>query len=79
MFSYEGREWDVVTEAAKDMITQMLVMDIGKRVAAKPLLQHRWFQVRFVCRPTDVHTSELCMLVMMRLILHHVGEGMHQA
>ena len=45
MFSYEGREWEVVTEAAKDMITQMLVMDINKRATAKQLLAHRWFQV----------------------------------
>jgi calcium-dependent protein kinase len=35
----------VVTEAAKDMISQMLVMDITKRATAKQLLQHRWFQV----------------------------------
>lgn len=46
VFSFDGREWEVVTEAAKDMITQMLVMDITKRATAKQLLQHRWFQVR---------------------------------
>mmetsp|Transcript_11680 Transcript_11680/g.20735 ORF Transcript_11680/g.20735 Transcript_11680/m.20735 type:complete len:520 (+) Transcript_11680:218-1777(+) len=45
VFSYEAREWELVTEAAKDMITSMLVMDIAKRATAKQLLQHRWFQV----------------------------------
>lgn len=45
VFSFEGREWEVVTEAAKDMISQMLVMDITRRATAKQLLQHRWFQV----------------------------------
>jgi len=45
VYSFEGREWEVVTEAAKDMISQMLVMDISKRATAKQLLQHRWFQV----------------------------------
>jgi hypothetical protein len=44
MYSFEGREWEVVTEAAKDMINQMLVMDITKRATAKQLLAHRWFQ-----------------------------------
>lgn len=46
VFSFDGREWEVVTEAAKDMITQMLVMDFTKRATAKQLLAHRWFQVR---------------------------------
>ncbi|KAF5836831.1 kinase-like domain-containing protein [Dunaliella salina] len=45
VYSFEGREWEVVTEAAKDMITLMLVMDITDRASAKQLLQHRWFQV----------------------------------
>lgn len=45
MFSFEGREWEVVTEAAKDMVTQMLVMDFSKRATASSLLHHRWFQV----------------------------------
>ncbi|KAG2436595.1 hypothetical protein HYH02_011532 [Chlamydomonas schloesseri] len=44
-FSFDGKEWEVVTEAAKDMISHMLVMDITKRATAKQLLQHRWFQV----------------------------------
>ncbi len=35
----------MVTEAAKDMIARMLVMDISKRATAAELLQHRWFQV----------------------------------
>lgn len=44
-YSFDGREWEVVTEAAKDMVNQMLVMDISKRATAKQLLAHRWFQV----------------------------------
>lgn len=44
-FTFAGREWEVVTEAAKDMISNMLVMDIGARATAATLLQHRWFQV----------------------------------
>ena len=43
-YSFEGREWEVVTEAAKDMISQMLVLDFSRRAAAKQLCQHRWFQ-----------------------------------
>ncbi|GAX75024.1 hypothetical protein CEUSTIGMA_g2470.t1 [Chlamydomonas eustigma] len=45
VFTFEGREWEVVTEAAKDMISQMLVLDFSKRATAKQLCQHRWFQV----------------------------------
>lgn len=44
-YSFEGKEWEVVTEAAKDMVARMLVMDISKRATAKELLAHRWFQV----------------------------------
>lgn len=46
VYSFEGREWEVVTDAAKDMITLMLVMDITDRANAVQLLKHRWFQVR---------------------------------
>jgi serine/threonine protein kinase len=49
VFTFDGREWEVVTEAAKDMITQMLVLDFSKRATAKQLCQHRWFQVRSPC------------------------------
>eukprot|EP00955_Chlamydomonas_euryale_P028855 304062-Chlamydomonas_euryale.AAC.24 len=45
MYSFDGREWEVVTEAAKDMITQMLVLDFSRRASAAQLLQHRWFKV----------------------------------
>ena len=48
VYSFEGREWEVVTEAAKDMITLMLVMDVTDRASAEQLLQHRWFQVCYV-------------------------------
>eukprot|EP00798_Chlamydomonas_sp_ICE-L_P021962 gene21962-29013_t len=43
--TFEGREWEVVTEAAKDMISQMLVLDFSKRATANSLVQHRWFQL----------------------------------
>lgn len=44
-YSFANREWDNVTEAAKDMITQMLKMDISDRATADRLLKHRWFKV----------------------------------
>lgn len=44
-FTFEGREWEVVTEAAKHMISTMLVMDIKARASAKELMTHRWFSV----------------------------------
>jgi hypothetical protein len=36
-------QWDNVTEAAKAMIGDMLVMDPEQRAPAQSLLQHRWF------------------------------------
>lgn len=45
MYSFDGREWEVVTEAAKDIITRMLVLDFSRRTPAKELLEHKWFQV----------------------------------
>lgn len=45
MYSFEGREWDVITEGAKDLISRMLEMDMHRRALAKDLLNHRWFQV----------------------------------
>jgi len=45
MYAFEGREWEVVTEAAKDIISQMLVLDIHQRAQASKLMTHKWFQV----------------------------------
>lgn len=45
MYSFEGREWEVVTEAAKDIISQMLILDINQRTQASKLITHKWFQV----------------------------------
>lgn len=42
-YSFVNREWNNVTEAAKAMIGDMLVMDPQQRSPAAALLQHRWF------------------------------------
>lgn len=39
-----SHQWDNVTEAAKQMIGQMLVMDVDQRATAEALLQHHWFK-----------------------------------
>jgi hypothetical protein len=61
VFSFEGREWEVVTEAAKDMISSMLVMDISRRATAKQLLAHRWFQVSIAQKQEGLHIT--CLLI----------------
>jgi Ca2+-binding EF-hand superfamily protein len=44
-FSFERDGWSGVSSEAKDLITQMLTMDVTKRPSAAELLDHPWFEV----------------------------------
>ena len=35
--------WDAVSQDAKDLVAQLLVVDPGLRVSAKDILKHEWF------------------------------------
>eukprot|EP00775_Hariotina_reticulata_P011602 gene11602-11746_t len=41
-YSFANKEWDGVTESAKQMINEMLVMEVEQRSTAAALLQHEW-------------------------------------
>ena len=38
-----GVRWEEISEAAKDLVSQLLVMDPRSRMSAKYVLQHTWF------------------------------------
>jgi Ca2+-binding EF-hand superfamily protein len=44
-FSFERDGWSGVSAEAKDLITQMLTMDVSRRPGAADLLDHPWFDV----------------------------------
>ncbi|CAD8135936.1 unnamed protein product [Paramecium pentaurelia] len=43
-YSLEGEVWDIVSQQAKDLVTKMLQYDVQKRMNAKQVLEHNWFQ-----------------------------------
>ncbi|KAM3144381.1 hypothetical protein pb186bvf_003545 [Paramecium bursaria] len=43
VYTMDGDIWDLVTDLAKDLIKNMLQLDITKRFSAKQVLEHPWF------------------------------------
>ena len=41
-FSLEGKEWESVSESAKDLVRKMLTVDPEKRITVANILQHPW-------------------------------------
>ncbi len=42
-YQCDGDEWVVISDAAKDLIRHMLVLEPAKRITAAQALQHPWF------------------------------------
>lgn len=43
-FSFDGAEWQGVSEESKDLIKKLLTYDPNQRVSAGEALQHPWFK-----------------------------------
>ena len=43
--SFKAKEWEIVSEDAKNLIKKMLVIHPGNRITVEKALQHRWFTV----------------------------------
>lgn len=43
-FRFEPKDWAGVSDEAKDLIADMLEMDIDVRVSARDALKHPWFK-----------------------------------
>ncbi|KAI4838984.1 calcium-dependent protein kinase 3 [Plasmodium brasilianum] len=43
-YNFKGKEWDNVTQEAKDLIKCCLTMDPRKRISASEALKHPWFK-----------------------------------
>lgn len=41
-FDFEDAAWDTISESAKDLIRQLLVLDPEQRFSMKELLHHPW-------------------------------------
>jgi len=52
VFQFDSPFWDPVSDAAKDLVTQMLTLDPRKRPTASELLEHPW-----------INSSEVCVLL----------------
>eukprot|EP00801_Mesodinium_rubrum_P003161 Mrub_03161.p1 GENE.Mrub_03161~~Mrub_03161.p1 ORF type:complete len:463 (+),score=141.88 Mrub_03161:81-1391(+) len=42
-FEFDGEEWEYISKDAKDLVSQMLVLDPSKRITAEDILSHNWF------------------------------------
>lgn len=38
--------WENISEAAKDLLKRMLIVDPNKRITVQEILNHRWLRVR---------------------------------
>lgn len=45
-FNFDDPAWDDVSEDAKDLIRNLIVIDPSKRLSADEALQHRWIKRR---------------------------------
>jgi len=53
-YQMHATRWGGITEAAKDFVRRLLVVDPSKRMTAQEALKHEWLsQVRFADRATD--------------------------
>lgn len=43
-FDFKGKEWNIISKEAKDLISNLLVHDPKKRFSAKQILQHKWLK-----------------------------------
>lgn len=43
-YSLDGEEWKYISEEGKDLVRRMLMYDPSKRLSAKEVLEHRWFE-----------------------------------
>ncbi|CAK8991636.1 Calcium/calmodulin-dependent protein kinase type 1 (CaM kinase I) (CaM-KI) (CaM kinase I alpha) (CaMKI-alpha) [Durusdinium trenchii] len=41
-YSFDPQYWDPISDSAKDLISNLLVMDPAKRLSAKEVLEHEW-------------------------------------
>ena len=45
-YSFKSRKWDKVSKEAKELITNMLNVDVSKRFTAEQALNHSWFKTQ---------------------------------
>ncbi|KAK9871830.1 hypothetical protein WA026_014286 [Henosepilachna vigintioctopunctata] len=43
-YDFPGRDWDGISEEAKDLIRSLLVKSAGKRISAERVLEHAWLK-----------------------------------
>jgi serine/threonine protein kinase len=43
-WGFHGRNWESVSEGAKDLVRRMLVQDPAQRITAEGVLQHPWIK-----------------------------------
>ena len=75
-FALSGGNWDVVSPAAKDLVSRMLHIDPHQRISLQQVLTHRWIitrdqlpQNRLVL-PDTSHAVKVCYVL---LLLYYVS------
>lgn len=57
-FSFPENDWRDISDAAKDLITKLLVKEASKRLSAEAVLDHPWIKgAPAVCEPAKRHRA----------------------
>jgi calcium/calmodulin-dependent protein kinase I len=43
-YEFDGEEWDEISDGAKDLVKQLLILDPAKRITATDAVRHEWLQ-----------------------------------
>jgi len=61
-YKFRGKQWDSISDNAKDFVSKLIVLDPKERLNAKQALQHQWFKDKFSLsdrRPTEETMQEM--------------------
>lgn len=57
-FHMHRKQWDLISDAAKDLVARMLEVDPDKRISIDEALEHPWIKVTCIKEKTKIHLQE---------------------
>jgi calcium/calmodulin-dependent serine protein kinase len=51
------RQWDYISEPAKDLVRKMLIADPNNRITVEEALEHPWIRVIY----NNLHKNKICI------------------
>ncbi len=79
-YKMSGKEWEVVSSEAKDLIKNLLKKDISKRYSAEQALNHEWFKkFEKFSKPENKVSDENILRVAENLKVYNANKKLQQA